>query len=278
MFRPLSTAAIAVLCFLLPGTVQAEDQGEQPVEVMVLGTFHFANPGADLINLEFDNMLSDKRQAELDELAKALAAFEPTVVVTERTTSPPDYRDPYYEHYDEEMLATVANERVQIAYRLADMANVHRVYGIDESANEGEPNYFPFAAVMEHAERNGTADGIRAMQAETKALLTAEQDRVIGMHIIDALREVNSGYMSSPEFYYRLLRFDSGEDQPGAELNAYWFMRNAKTFSKLEDVTRPGDRVVMVYGFGHKFWLDHLVEQTPGFELIPPEKYLRLSE
>jgi len=32
----------------------------------------------------------------------------------------------------------------------------------------------------------------------------------------------------------------------GAELNAYWYMRNAKIFSKLMTASRPGDRIVVV--------------------------------
>ncbi len=275
MSRPLSAAAIAALSLLLPGMAQGEPHDEQPVQVMVLGTFHFASSGADLINVEPDDMLSEDRQAELAELANALATFEPTVVVTERTTSAPDYRDPYFDQFDDEMLATVVNERVQIGYRLARVAGVQRVYGLDEHASEGEPDYFPFDAVMQHAERTGAAADIHALLEESEKRVIAEQARLSAMSVTEALREVNNGPMSSPEFYYRLLSFDVGEDQPAAELNAYWFMRNAKTFSKLEDVTRPGDRVVVVYGAGHKFWLDHFVEQTPGFELVDPEKFLR---
>ena len=51
-------------------------------------------------------------------------------------------------------------------------------------------------------------------------------------------------------------------------------MRNAKIFSKLVQVTKPGDRVVIVYGAGHKFWLDHFAENTPGFTRVDPLPYL----
>ncbi|MEM8713709.1 MAG: DUF5694 domain-containing protein, partial [Planctomycetota bacterium] len=73
----------------------------------------------------------------------------------------------------------------------------------------------------------------------------------------------------------QLARFDEGEAQPAAELQAYWFMRNAKIFSKLDDVVEPGDRVLVVFGAGHKFWLEHLVRRTPGYRLTKPDEYLR---
>ncbi|MGD9799203.1 MAG: DUF5694 domain-containing protein, partial [Parvularculaceae bacterium] len=102
-----------------------------------------------------------------------------------------------------------------------------------------------------------------------------EMARFSSMTIADALIETNTGALSAPDFYYDLLTYDEGEAQPGAELNAYWFMRNAKLFSKLIDVVKPGDRVIIVYGAGHKFWLDHLTEMTPGFVRIDPVDYLK---
>ena len=35
-----------------------------------------------------------------------------------------------------------------------------------------------------------------------------------------------------------------------------------------------GDRVIIVFGAGHAYWLRHFVETTPGFELVEPNRYL----
>jgi hypothetical protein len=74
--------------------------------------------------------------------------------------------------------------------------------------------------------------------------------------------------------YYGLLQFGDTEDQPGAELNGAWYTRNAKIFAKLMTVARPGDRIVVVYGAGHAFWLRHFIENTPGLELVDPVPFL----
>ena len=267
-----------ILCTLLLlglAPVSAQEQtSDADVEVLVLGTYHFAGSTSDLINVETDNVLSDQRQAELQDLAEALAAFQPTVIVTERVTTAPDYIDPRYLEFDDEMLATVPNERVQVAYRLARMIGTDRVYGLDEQPSEGEPAYFPFGRVMEHAAETGKAEEIQAYLGTLEQMVVEETQRLMAFSMRQALLEVNTGALSSPEFYYALLKYDEGESQPVAELNAYWMMRNAKIFSKLEDVTQPGDRVVVVYGAGHKFWLDHFVENTPGFAVVDPAEYL----
>jgi hypothetical protein len=59
------------------------------------------------------------------------------------------------------------------------------------------------------------------------------------------------------------------------DLNAAWYHRNAKIFAKLTQIARPGDRVLVVFGSGHAFWLRHLAQNTPGFTLVEPNGYLR---
>jgi hypothetical protein len=56
-----------------------------PVQIMVLGSFHMDNPGADIVNAMVEDVLTERRQAELQILTQRLAAFERRL--TEETTS-----------------------------------------------------------------------------------------------------------------------------------------------------------------------------------------------
>ncbi len=245
------------------------------VQVMVLGAFHMSNPGQDVANAEIDDMLTDERQAEIAAVADALAAFKPTVVAVERITEAPGYLDPKYQAFTPEMLKENPDERYQIGYRLANLAGVTRVYGVDEQPSHGEPDYFPFGELMAHAEATGQGEMLQEQIAGIQGLMADFSAQQKDKSVAELLLMFNSGgELSSPEFYYRTFFYDRGETQPGAELQAYWFMRNAKIFSKLIQVTKPGDRVVIVYGAGHKFWLDHFAENTPGYVLVDPAPYL----
>ena len=248
------------------------------VHLMILGTYHMAGSSGDLINSKVDNVLSPRRQHELEAVADSLAAFHPTVVLTERVTKAPDYIDPYFATFTDAALKNEPNERVQVGYRLAKHAGVTRVHGIDEQPGPDEPDYFPFARLQQHAEATGQQDRLAAIIGSAQKMIAEESARARSLTIAEYLARINSGPQSAPDLYYALAELDIGEQQPAAELQAYWFMRNAKIWSKIRDVVRPGDRAIVLIGAGHKFWLEHFVRHSSGFELIDPVPLLRSTD
>jgi hypothetical protein len=244
------------------------------VQVMVIGVFHMDNPGQDIANADIEDVLTEQRQKEIAAVVKSVADFNPTAIAVERVTEPPVYADPVFATFEKGDLKKNRDERYQIAYRLASMAGVERVYGIDEIADGDEPNYFPFDVLMAHAQNTGQGASLEAAIGAAQQMLAHFSDAQKDRSIADMLLVSNTGELADPSFYYQMFEYDRGETQPGAELQAYWFMRNAKIFSKLVQVAEPGDRIVVVYGAGHKFWLDHFAEQTPGFVSVDPAPYL----
>lgn len=51
-------------------------------------------------------------------------------------------------------------------------------------------------------------------------------------------------------------------------------MRNAKIVAKLCDVARPGDRVLVLFGSGHKHWLEQIARGIPGIRVVDAAQYL----
>src|SRR5437660_9687017 len=62
-----------------------------PIQVMVLGTYHFGNPGQDLHNMKVDSVLTRAKQAELADVASRLAKFNPTKIAVEALSDRPDF-------------------------------------------------------------------------------------------------------------------------------------------------------------------------------------------
>lgn len=271
-------ALAALAALLLPTAAAAQSAPEpEPVQVMVLGTYHMSNPGQDLHNARIDPVTTPEKQAELEAVAEALARFRPTAVAVERIA--PDQStllDPRYPAFTPADLLTNPDERVQVGYRLAHRLGLERVYAIDEQDREGQPSYFPFEDVQRWAEANGGGERLGAMHGEIAALLADLERR----QAVETAGQLLVG-INAPErirwdqgFYARLMTFGAGDDQPGAVLNARWYARNAQIFARLLQVARPGDRIVVVYGSGHNYWLRQMVQTMPGFVLVEPSEYL----
>ena len=247
-----------------------------PVQVMVLGTYHFGNPGLDVNNIKVDSVLTPERQRELAAVAKALAEFKPTHVMVEMQSNAPDFVVAEYTHFNDAMLASQANEIVQIGYRTAHLAGLKTVNGIDEQPKAGEPDYFPYDKVEAAAAKFGQTALLTGANAQITPWMKAFEAAQKSSSVAQLLVKMNAPGtpISGMAFYYDILPIGDANDQAGADLNAAWYLRNAKIFSKLMHVAKPGDRVLVVYGSGHGFWLRHFARETPGFVNVDVLPYL----
>ncbi|WP_188761914.1 DUF5694 domain-containing protein [Sandarakinorhabdus glacialis] len=247
-----------------------------PVEVMVLGAYHFGNPGLDTHNVKVDSVLIPKRQRDLDRVAKALAMFRPTHVMVEMQSEAPDFAIAEYASFNDAMLAKEANEIVQIGYRTARQAGLKTVNGIDEQSKDGEPDYYPYSKVQETAAKFGQTAALEALGVPVVAWLknfeAAQKTHSVGQMLL----KMNdpAGIQGNMDSYYGMLAIGDRDAQTGADLNAAWYLRNAKIFGKLMQVAKPGDRVLVVYGGGHGFWLRHFAGLVPGYRNVDVLPYL----
>lgn len=256
----LLSAALA----LSPGV--AGPAQTEPVRVIVIGTFHMANPGKDLYDSTVDDVLSPKRQAEIEAVTSRLLPFKPTKVMAEWSAASVAER---YKAYLAGTLAPSRNEVVQLGFRLATGAHAE-MYGIDVDGD------FPFEEVQTFAKAHGQSELVRslleAVQRETVALTALLAKQSIGA----ALRYLNepARIAADHSFYRQVLRIGAGDAQPGVELVTDWYKRNFRICANLIQLSKPGDRIVVFYGAGHAFLLRECVQQTPGFELVEPNSVL----
>lgn len=246
--------------------------GDDRIEVMLVGTYHMANPGQDLFNVEADDVLTPKRQREIDEVVDRLAAFRPTRVVVEAmwgdTTAPSRYHA--YRAGDHQLSR---NEREQIGFRLAARMVLPTVHGIDV---RGE---FPFGPVRELALSDSTlTPHLEGLQRFGEAAVSAIGEWLSKGTIGETLHRLNTpGTIDrSHEGYLRyFLPVVKGDDDAGATLLAEWYERNIRTFANLHRMDlEPHDRIVVVYGAGHVPILRQLTADSPYFCVEDPLPYL----
>ncbi|XHR98835.1 hypothetical protein ACFB49_04280 [Sphingomonas sp. DBB INV C78] len=261
--------------FAWPAAVHAAE----PVQVMVLGVYHMNNPGLDLHNAKADDPLTPKRQAELAAVANALLAFRPTKVMVEMQPKSDDLSVAEYRGFTPTLLAKDRNEIVQIGYRLANAAGLKDVQGIDEQPGPGEPDYFPYDKVDAYAAAHGEKPKLEALHAGIGGEIAKFEAMQKTASVAELLMFHNdpASFLAGQDFYYGLLGIGDNDTQPGADLNAAWYLRNAKIFAKLMRQAKPGDRIVVVYGAGHNYWLRHFAGATPGYVSVDPMPYLKAA-
>ena len=237
------------------------------VKVMIVGTFHMSNPGHDIHNLKADDVLAPARQAEIEAVTSALAKFRPTGVAAEWAAATVSER---YPKYLAGTLPPSRNEVVQLGFRLAKMAGLEAVHGVDADGD------FPYREMEAYAKAHGQAPLLDAINADIETFTQTLQRTLAERGISAALRLINDPerIKSDNAFYRTALRVGSGAVQPGADLLTAWYKRNFLIGANLIQLSRPGDHIVVFYGSGHAFLLRQCVTEIPGFELAEPNDYL----
>jgi hypothetical protein len=254
---------LLLLCLALPHAALAAE----PARVMILGTYHFANPGRDVHNVTAADVFTDQRQSELEAVTAGLARFGPTLVAVEWPAQQADER---YAEYVDDSLAPSRNEVVQLGFRLARTQGLERVHGIDVKGD------FPFGPVQAWAAENGRQAELAALQGQAQALVeemtVLQADHSIGqvLHAINAPDAIRDSHA----LYAALLRFGEHEAQPGVALNAAWDQRNLGICARLLQALQPGDRAVVLFGHGHAYLLRRCISETPGVELVEATEFL----
>lgn len=259
-----------VLALALPfGSALAADAAKT-IQVMLVGTYHFSNPGQDLNNVKAVDVLAPQRQREIGKVVTSLAKFAPNKVAVEWPAQVVQER---YPKFRDGQLQDSRNEVVQLGFRLARERGLQTVYGLDV---EGD---FPFEAVMAWAEkhgRKGEIDAAMAMGAKEVAHISSLQDKT---SIGGVLRDMNmqASIARNHSFYPPMLTMGSGDDQPGVKLLSAWYERNLAICARLLQQVQPGDRVVVFYGQGHIYLLQQCLHEQSGVQLVDPLSYLAES-
>jgi len=260
------TAVVSALLIGWP-VAAAAAAPPQPIEVMVVGVFHMANPGRDIHNLKVDDVLEPKRQAQIAAVTDALARFKPTKVGVEW---PADLVADRYKQYLAGTLAPSRNEVVQLGFRLAKTAGAEGVYSLDADGD------FPYERLKNFAETRGfqglldEQNAVIQREVDEQARLLAEKGVAADLRFLNDPARLRNGN----SFYRSMLRIGLNDDQPGVDLLTAWYHRNFQICANLLHIAKPGDRIVIFFGSGHAFLLRQCVIETPGLKLVEANDYL----
>jgi Family of unknown function (DUF5694) len=251
--------------------IQKTDTASSPKNtIALLGTYHFNNPNQDQFNVKSDNVLSDKRQKEIQQLANMLARYKPTHIALEFNVSDTAL-DARYQRYLKGEYALDASEREQIGFRLAKMLGHPHIYPVD--APDIQLNFNPGQLVNEYLplleELSKTGNGV----------ITEINQWLTKYTIGEVLAKMNSPQMDrlNVGLYYKYL-VPIGKDsmQPGVEAVTRWYKRNLLILHNIMKLTenKSGNRVLVIFGQGHTAMLKQFLQYSDEFVIEDIKKYL----
>ena len=239
--------------------------------VLIVGVFHMANPGRDMFNLQVDDVLEPRRQKELSELAEMLKKFQPTKIALESPAGSEKIQRQYQDYLAENYSLT-RSESDQIGFRLGKELGHKHVYGIDIQGD------FPFDPVAQFAKKNGKEELLNGLISQVPKEIEAMSRILSKGTISDLLRYINQDehVRRDHEFYMSMAQFAGNGEYPGPDLLAAWYQRNIRIYSNLRGIIdSPEDRVLVIYGSGHLFWLERDVLDSPDLELVRLSDYAK---
>lgn len=275
-------------------------ENSQHTSIMLLGVYHFNNPGKDSYNTEVDDYWSDNRQKEIKEVVDLLEEFKPTKILVELSPNEQLKIDSLYNLYLKNQIALEdiqggINEVYQIGFRLGKQLEGIDVIAIDHNGNWLAPyadfiaDTLAFDEYLKHnvsyaqdmKEKN---DLFLKNSIRENLIYLNEQEQILNNHnyynnvaigVKDTANIMFTYQESEQEINglpYQMRSFDF--NNVGVELVAEWYKRNLFIYRNILENTEENDRILVIIGSGHVFYLNQLLENNSKYKIVSPNEFL----
>jgi hypothetical protein len=262
------TMRIAIFVFLVCFSGAGLAQDSKPA-FLFLGSYHMNNHGRDMFNVQASDVTSPERQKEILQVVDAIEAYQPTKIMIER-----DVAD--QEEVQAQLQDTCAGKRPagkeeyeQIGFRLACRLKIPVIaVNYNELGPIQDPKKIDLGSVT-----SKEWDEVKALgESDNNRLHEIEQTQSVG-HILEYLNS-DAKTQEIASRYYLLARLESPTDRVGANWVQYWYGRNIVIFNNIVGNTAPGDRVLVIYGYGHGYILRRMAEESRLFDVLNTQSFL----
>ncbi len=250
-------------------------------EILLLGTFHYNNPGMDAVKHDVLDVMTDDGQKQLEELADKIVKYKPSKIFVEWNLTEQDKLDKLYQKYlngtyfEDKNLSDFyrKNEIFQLGFRIAKKLGHRKVYGVDYSNVTMD-----FEAMMKsmndakqqdlQAQLNSTLEEMGKKISKQMATMSLEE-----LYIDDNKPEEVAANI---ELYNEIsVKAGTLENTAGATMVSQWYKRNLLIWSSIQKIVDENDKKVMVlFGGGHTAILDQIVRYNRNWKTADLRKVL----
>lgn len=267
---PRLRATLMALALLAIVPVHAAPPSER-AKVMLIGMFHFANPGRDMVKSRVIDVMTPENQRYLEGLAQRLAAFHPTDVLAECSPAKQARYDTEFDEYLKGRFVLPSNENYQIAFRAAKAAGLRGITCFDEDKIGWESQ--PMFEYLQ-AHDLGKKKKLDAFYASMSAQIDQEQSTLSLPRLLQLANDPARDALNKGS-YLQTNDVDAGGSFVGADASASWWHRNFRMYANIQKAAGPGKRVIVVAGQGHTAILKDLLADDADRQAEDVSKYIQ---
>lgn len=256
--------------------------GKHKAKAMVLGVFHFANPGLDSYKPKYAfNILEEKRQGELEMLLSKIAEYKPTKILLEwdRIEMDSIVSDRFQKYLNGTFsIDDKSNEVYQIGFKLAKKLGHKKIYCSDASAD-----WFGVELDWDNYDAEAYLKSKGQYEKSTRYDFQSFYELSDSLKTVQSLTE-HLAMINNPEnrlkdhqaYLTETVLEGAGDNYIGADAVANWYRRNLRIFANAYDLTDfdSEERLLLLYGSGHVWQLRQFFMDSPDFEYVEPNEYL----
>lgn len=145
-------------------------------QVLLIGTFHYANPGLDVAQLNSFSIMSEKSQKELEIMSDKIKKFGPDKIFVEWEFSKQTDLDKFYNKNTDSLFKNNKSEITQLALRTAKKLNHKKLYGMNLYTSF---RYDSLMMAMEKANQKDLIQRNKVVRKISKSSITKKLEKVL---------------------------------------------------------------------------------------------------
>ncbi|WP_152616855.1 DUF5694 domain-containing protein [Flavihumibacter solisilvae] len=227
----------------------------------------------DVAKFKDADILSQKRQREVEEVTSLLKRFAPDKIFIEAVPARQSQIDSAFTLYKAGKKELRASEVEQLGFRLAKQLGHSTLYGVDYQETK-----FPFDSLMKSATEAGQTGITSHVQKTIEEVQTSFNEALQKLTIKEMLLRENSEDMIKlqHEFYFKLLPAGKPGNHVGSYLVSEWWRRNMVICENiLKQLNGNEEKVLVIFGSGHTAILNEIMKFNPAIKLVPASEVLR---
>ncbi|WP_394971343.1 DUF5694 domain-containing protein [uncultured Croceitalea sp.] len=252
-----------------------QNKGESTMNVLLLGTFHFANfnpeNNGDLLSVSVPDVLLDKHQKELEHITEAISKFNPDKIFLEYRYEKQSRLDSIYDDFTPEDYSKKSrNEIIQLGFRVAKNLKHKQVYAIDVRTD------FPYDSLVTEMQKAKQFDLLEKDSLELLAIEAFENEMFASNQTLSEMLFYQNDDMRRKEdlnWYLSVANQGGAKDNfVGAYLASEWYRRNLYMYSLIQkNVELEDKRIMVLAGASHIGVFKDFIDKNPEWQSVELE-------